>query len=247
MQTHQVAAGRGWGWIRDGWDIFLKNPLIWIALVVIYMVIAVVMSLIPIIGGLAYALIAPALVGGMLYGAQRLEGGDELEIAHLFQAFRDKPLTAPMLTLGAISLAGSLVIGLFGGGLMMGAMVGAGMTETGTPVTMNTALGGGLIALVVVLALAVILFAMLFYAVPLTMFRAAKPVDAVKASLNACLVNWLPLLVFGLIYTVLSVLAAIPFMLGFLVLGPVTVAALYRSYREVFGAPETGVATMEME
>jgi uncharacterized membrane protein len=45
----------------------------------------------------------------------------------------------------------------------------------------------------------------------------------------------LPLLVFGLVYLVLAVVAAIPFGLGFLILFPVTICALYASYREVFG------------
>jgi uncharacterized membrane protein len=45
----------------------------------------------------------------------------------------------------------------------------------------------------------------------------------------------LPLLVFGLVYLVLAVAAVIPLGLGFLVLGPVTVCAVYASYREIFG------------
>jgi len=59
---------------------------------------------------------------------------------------------------------------------------------------------------------------------------------AAQDSVAACWINVLPLLVFGLIYLVLAVVAAIPLLLGFLVLGPVTVCAVYASYEEVFGA-----------
>jgi hypothetical protein len=44
-----------------------------------------------------------------------------------------------------------------------------------------------------------------------------------------------PFLLYGLIYIVASVVASIPFMLGWLLLGPLTMLTVYVSYKDVFG------------
>ena len=62
------------------------------------------------------------------------------------------------------------------------------------------------------------------------------PVDALKASFNACLKNFLSLLVYGLIVMVLMFFAALPAFLGFLVLIPVLFGSVYVSYRDIFVA-----------
>jgi uncharacterized membrane protein len=66
-------------------------------------------------------------------------------------------------------------------------------------------------------------------------FRRIAPLDAVKASLRAVLRNWLPFLVYGVIQIGLSIVASIPFALGWLLLMPVMLLTAYVSYRDVFG------------
>jgi uncharacterized membrane protein len=74
----------------------------------------------------------------------------------------------------------------------------------------------------------------LLYGVPLVMLAGQNAWPAVQDSIAACWTNMLPLLVFGLVYLGLIVVAAIPLGLGFVILFPVTVCAAYASYREVF-------------
>ena len=62
------------------------------------------------------------------------------------------------------------------------------------------------------------------------------PVEALKASFNACLKNTLPFLVYGLVVMVLLFFAALPVGLGFLVLIPVLSGSVYVSYRDIFVA-----------
>ena len=45
-----------------------------------------------------------------------------------------------------------------------------------------------------------------------------------------------PFLLWGLIYIIASIVASIPFALGWLVLGPVLMLTMYVSYKDVFGA-----------
>ena len=48
-----VDAGRGIEWLKQGWQLFTKNPGMWIAIAVILLVIFIVLSFIPVVGGLA--------------------------------------------------------------------------------------------------------------------------------------------------------------------------------------------------
>jgi uncharacterized membrane protein len=73
------------------------------------------------------------------------------------------------------------------------------------------------------------------YAAPLVLFAGVPPVHSLKLSLKACLGNWLPLLVFGLILIPLTILASLPLMLGWLFLIPIVMIAIYASYRDIFG------------
>ncbi len=240
MTAIRVDAGRGWGWIVEGWQLFAKAPGIWIVIMLIYLGISVVLSLIPFVGGLAYTLLMPVLVGGMLYGAAALARGETLEIAHLFRGFQDQERMGPLVLLGLISVAGyvlmALVVMVFmGGGLIMGAT----LDSTGTvvpPEAMGGLLAGaGLIALLIVLTIGFLVGMALFYGVPLVMLGGQSAWPAAQDSVAASWINVLPLLVFGLIYLVLAVVAIIPFGLGLLILGPVTVGAVYASYQDVFG------------
>ena len=94
--------------------------------------------------------------------------------------------------------------------------------------------GAGLIVILIMLTIGFVVAMALFYGVPLVMLGRQNAWPAIQASIVACWINILPFLVFGLIYIVLAFIAAVPFGLGFLVLGPVTVCAIYASYREVF-------------
>ncbi len=241
MAMMRVDAGRGWGWIVEGWRLFAQAPGIWIVILLIYLGISVVLSFIPFVGGLASMLLLPVLGGGMLYGAAAQARGEPLEIAHLFRGFQDQERMGPLVMLGLISLGGyvlmALVLAVFmGGGLMMGATLD---TTTGTiipPEAMGGLLAGaGLVALLIILIIGALMTMALFYGIPLVMLGGQNAWPAAQDSVAACWMNMLPLLVFGLIYLVLAVVALIPFGLGFLILGPVTVGAVYASYREVFG------------
>ena len=246
MTVIRADAGRGWGWIVEGWHLFAKAPGIWIVIMLIYLGISVVLSLIPFVGMLAHALLSPVLGGGMVYGAAAQARGEMLEIGHLFRGFQDQERMGPLVLLGLISLAGYVLMILVavvfvGGGLMVGAV----MDSTGAVVPPEAMgglfVGAGLIALLVILTIGLLMTMALFYGIPLVMLGGQNAWPAARDSVAACWANVLPLLVFGLIYLVLAVVAAIPFGLGLLILGPVTVCAVYASYRDVFGETSTRV------
>jgi len=244
VKIRRVAAGRGWEWLVEGWKLFLKAPGIWILMLLIYFAINLVLSFIPFVGSLASTLITPALMGGMVYGAAALAQGDALLVSHIFQAFQEQRRLGPMLTLGVLLLIGYIIIGL----VIASFATGTSLSEGESPamreemvINVLQGVGGGV--LVMVLLLVILLTMAMFYAVPLVMLGGIAPWLAVQQSVAGCFTNILPFLVFGFVYLLLAFLAAIPFGLGFLVLGPVTFGAIYASYMDVFA--DLGIDQLE--
>jgi uncharacterized membrane protein len=73
----------------------------------------------------------------------------------------------------------------------------------------------------------------IWFAPALVALHAMPAIDAMKLSFKACLANIVPFLMYGLVLTVLMVVAIIPCGLGLLVLLPVMYISYYTSYREV--------------
>ena len=73
-----------------------------------------------------------------------------------------------------------------------------------------------------------------WFAPALVVFHEFGPLAAMKQSFSGCLRNIPAFLVYGLIGMLLAILASIPAMLGWLVLGPVFTGSLYASYRDIF-------------
>jgi len=237
MNFQRVESGKGWIWITEGWELFMKNPGIWIVLALILFVVYFVLGLIPFLGSLASAVIGPALFGGMIYGARELDEGRSLEIPHLFQAFSDSDRTVPMLLLGLVPLAAAIVTLILTVIFGFGVVGTAALTGSGGA-TVGMAVGGGLLMFLVMLVLGFVVGALMLFAIPRVIFGHAEPIPAVKESLEASLANIGAFLIFALLYMVFAILAMIPFGLGFLILLPVMAGAVYSATKEVFGAGE---------
>jgi len=232
MGGRAVGAGQGWTWIAEGFGLFRKAPGIWIALVVILFVILVVLAFIPLLGAVATFLVLPVFIGGLLLGCQALQGGGELEVAHLFAGF--KAHTGNLIVLGALAIAGWIVVMLpvvviVGAGAFLAAIRGdaAGVAALG---------GSFMLAWLVALALSVPIYMALWFAPALVVLRGMAPIEAIKESFLGCLKNILPFLVYSIVLMVLGIVASIPLGLGWLVLGPTLIASVYVSYRDIYGA-----------
>jgi len=232
MGGRAVGAGQGWTWIAEGFGLFKRAPGIWIALVVILFVILVVLAFIPLLGAVATFLVVPVFVGGLLLGCQTLQGGGELEIAHLFAGF--KAHTGNLIVLGALAIAGWIVVMLpvvviVGAGAFLAAIRGdaAGVAALG---------GSFMLAWLVALALSVPIYMALWFAPALVVLRKMAPIEAIKESFLGCLKNILPFLVYSIVLTVLGIVASIPLGLSVHVRVATLIASVYVSYRDIYGA-----------
>jgi len=223
-----VPAGNGWQWIADGFALFKMNPGIWILNLIILMVIFVALALIPFIGTLATYILFPILTGGLMLGCHALEHSEPLEVGHLFAGFREK--AGPLAVFGVLYLVGLVAIVLiasvfFGFGIF-------GALFMGSKPAMSALML--LLMLLVVLGLSIPLVMAIWFAPSLVVFHDLQPMDALKQSFSGCLKNIVPFLVYGIIGFVISIIASIPFGLGWLVWAPTVIASAYTGYRDIF-------------
>jgi uncharacterized membrane protein len=214
----------------QGWRCFAKDPAIWVVTALFYLVLIIALNWIPVVGPVAAALVGPALLGGLVWGAREVDRGHDLEVSHLFQAFRNGATTGPMLILGLVPagvtvLLGTMIL------VLVGSATGAGLITGSEATAVGVLAGGGLLVGLGFLLSSVVTVAALLYAIPLVMFDHSKPASAIITSLKASFANLVPLLVLGLIYLILLFLATIPLGLGLLVLVPVTAGTVYTSYK----------------
>jgi uncharacterized membrane protein len=232
MTNEALNADRGLTWLAEGWRLFQLNIGMWIALFVIYAIVVVVAHGLPLVGWLLGPLVTPALAAGMLGAARDLDDGRDIALETLFAPMQDPTRRAALLTLGAIYLAGVVALMLLGFAIGGSALLGGAMLGGGG--AMAAVLGTGFFMFMVGGLLLAVLASVVFYAIPLVTFRNVAPMDALKQSLNGLLKHWLPLLVYGVITVVLAVIASMPALLGWLVLGPVLFGGMYASYKDLF-------------
>ena len=223
-------AGAGLQWIQDAWKLFTANPGMWIVFIIILFGISLVLQFIPIVGGIAQALIMPILSGGVMLGCDSLRRGGALEFDHLFAAF--KTHAAPLVIVGALYLAAVIVVMViaivpFVGAVGLGALAGQG--EIGAAQA-----GGMMIGVLLALALLIPVIAAYWFAVPLVTLNNIAPVEALKLSFFGCFKNIIPFLIYGLIGLVIAFVATLPLALGWLVAAPVFMASLYTGYRDIY-------------
>ena len=225
-----VGAGRGWDWIASGWALFKKQPGLWILATVMLGILFVLVSLIPILGSLANALLLPLISAGLMLGCAAQDRGGEFEMAHLAAGFKQK--TGDLVMIGVCNLVGWLIIALavmavIGGGVFMAVLRGG---ATGAGISLVSML----LAMLIAAGLSVPLYMATWFAPALIMLNGLAPIAALKASFGACLRNWLPFLVYGIVMLVLGLACMITLGLAYLVLIPVIVASVYTAYRDIF-------------
>lgn len=236
---HGVPAGHGWQWIAGAWGYFKQSPLAWIGAVVVWIVLMMLTSLVPLLGPLALNLLTPVITAGFMLGAQEQRLGGSFEFRHLFAGFSANP--GSLILVGLFYLVGivavMVVVGMMVGGAAFAMMARA---QGGADPEMAAAMMQGpvLIALLVAMALMIPLIMAYWFAPALVALENVSPFAAMGMSFRACLKNILPFFVYSLIVMVLMIVAMIPLGLGMLVMAPVMLAAMYVSYRDIFYSAE---------
>lgn len=225
-----LSAGQAWQWITDGWQIFRRQPGTWIGITIALFLFYVVLGLVPLIGQLATTVLTPLIGAGLLLGCKAIDEGGTLTFGHLIEGFK-LPQAGRLAVLGLAALASAIVLmvvifAVAGAGWGF-AMLGGQSGPAGFGVM-------ALVAILLALGLSVPVYMALWFAPSLVTFQDYGAIDALKTSFFACLKNIVPFIIYGIVVTVLAILAMIPLGLGLLVLMPVIIASVYTAYRDIF-------------
>lgn len=233
MNVRAVDAGKGWQWIVDGFNLFKKSPLLWIALTIVLALLWILSFAIPVLGPLLFNLLSPVLFAGLMIGCRALDNGEELELAHLFAGFRQH--ASALVTIGGVYLVGTIVVlgvvFVVAGGSMLPTVLSK---STADIETLAAAIRSMALALAVGAAVYAPLLMLIWFAPLLVVFEGLAPMEAMKLSFAACWTNMIPFLVYGLVILALWFIASIPLLLGLVVLLPVLFCSVYASYRDIF-------------
>jgi len=238
MNINSVKSSRGTAWITEGFSLFMKNPIAWIGVIIIILVIFVVSSLIPGVNLLIHMML-PILFAGLIIGCKEQQQGGAFRVGHLFAGFSHHP--GRLILLSVISNVGFLVIMLLSVMLalpFMGDLPSMAELSSGNIDVLQKSTQQILLVLLIGLVLSIPLFMALWFAPVIIVLDNLGVFDAMKQSLKGCYVNSLPFLIYGLLGLIVSIIAALPLFLGWLVLAPVIVTSIYISYTDIFAHSE---------
>lgn len=244
-----LPAGEGAAWWGESWRIFCAAPLPWIGIFVVFVVISIALSYVPVVGHPVYVVLTPVFAGGVMLGCHALARGEPLTIGHLFEGFRGARFQ-PLLVLGLLSLAVMFAVAVFAAGTIFLALGASGLGEIMRILdTANVAgvdylavgeavaAAGPAILLVLLVAVTVaLLVAMAYWFAPaLVALNGEAPIAALSKSFAASWRNFAAFLLYSVIYIGLALAATIPLGLGWLVLGPMLAGSCYAGWRTIFG------------
>tara|TARA_Y100001936_G_scaffold94253_2_gene92772 strand:+ start:2200 stop:2946 length:747 start_codon:yes stop_codon:yes gene_type:complete len=245
MKIKQVGTKQGLQWILNGLYQFRQSPLVWIIICsALYIIIATLSYMLELYGLLIFIILFPVLQAGLWTGCRALEQGEKLQFFHLFSGFKISPV--PLLTLGAISLVGQLlifvIISTIAGDVAMDYAIEGTRVDKETEVI--KAADNMLSALLVGIVLHIPLIMAIWFTPLLIVFNKMTPYEAMKLSFIACLSNFICLQVFITSLLLLGVITLIPYILfdfaalsfGLVnfVLMPIIYASVYASYKAIF-------------
>lgn len=247
MEARKVNASHGWMWIKHGYWLFRKNPLLWMVLTAIGVVGLLGIAVIPVVGDPLATLLFPVLLAGFMFGCHALAQGEELELAHLFAGFQQH--AQQLVTLGGVNLVGQLLIlgvmMLTGGATLVSILTSSKPADD--PAILVQAVSGAGFALLLGMTLFSVLLMAMQFAPMLVIFGKMQPIPALKTSLRAFLRNVIPLTVYAVMLLPFAVLATLPMMLGWLVLLPIIFTSMYAIYRDLFPTQEESAPAVEGE
>jgi hypothetical protein len=240
VQAQDVPASHGWIWIKQGFELFRKAPLIWLILSMFWSILlgTAMMVLWP-IGAIFIILLYPTLLAVWLRICQQIDQLGTLEIGRLLNGLGQN--IRQLLGLGGLIMVAQLILSIIATMLVpldpeLTKLVAA-YPNISTGEIQNAA--PRLLKFMVVQLIATIpIFIAAWFAPPLIAFRTLKTWHAIRWSVYACVSNLGALSIYGLICTVLiitaGILPAIGTLLVSLIITPIFFATIYVAYQDIF-------------
>ncbi|MGH1407992.1 MAG: BPSS1780 family membrane protein [Aeromonas sp.] len=228
----RYTTGRGWVWVRSGFDIFNKGMGASVAMVVFWFGVGMVLDLLP-AGGLISQLLYMVWGAGWVAVAARGYRGEPLQFADLFAGFRHK--LTPLMLGGLLVLALFILIGLVCGGLLsMWGLLSVLTQDPDSMVVSALQLQQLLLVLLVGMVLAIPVLMAVTFSPALIYFHDVGILQAARLSFAGCWHNMWPFFWWGLLSAILLLFGAVLLLVGLLVVIPALNYSIYVAYRDIF-------------
>ena len=218
-------------WIRGGFDYFKQQPLHWIGIVLVMMVIYTALSMLWIME-IFSAVISCLMSGGLMIACYKQLQGDRFTINTLFDGFRFK--LVPLLILGLLILLASVIAILLTVVVVMVVMGGVSSFDSLATASPDIAPLAGVGLILMILLIWIPLIMMTWFAPALVTLNGEGPLRSMVLSFKGAWRNIWPLSLYGLLLMLLMIVASIPLFLGWLVLLPMIYTTQFVAYREIF-------------
>ncbi|HEY9035098.1 MAG TPA: BPSS1780 family membrane protein [Pseudomonadales bacterium] len=271
LQVWPAAAGALW--VRQGFALFRQAPGRWLAGLAILALSMMAVSVLPVVGDILGPLLGPVFNAGLMFYASKLASGRDARAGDLFIGLRER--TAALVGVGGISL---LVMFLL---LVLLAMMAATSLGEEPLKALVAALQAEdmdamkaivmphsdalLLDALIAIALYLPFAAAMWFAPALILLNQCAVLTALRLSLQACIRNFMPMLVYslvlmgwvalgGIVFTLLAavspVFASVVMVLLAIVFGGLLVAVQWVSFAAMFpqsnGQPPRTDGKMEM-
>lgn len=239
MQIRKLNAARGWTWVRQGYQLIARSPLLSVALALIGTLAMFFAISIPLFGPLLAVLLMPLLMAGYMRVCRALEEDEAVELPLLFAGIRTH--ASHLIALGGYTLLGLLLSSmamLIIGGEALNKLLEKFQSANDPQLlidAMSSAGSGVALGLMLGFALVCMLMMAFQYAPMLVFFSDVPPLAALRISLAGFLRNVIPYTIYSLIIQAIGVvLSMLPFGIGLVFFIPLCFTSLYVSYRNIF-------------
>jgi len=230
IRVAELPASQGARWLAESFRMFRASPVPWLGLAAGWVSITFALLLVPFLGGVIANFLQPGFFASFAIAGYKQAAGERIAMADLFSGFRRHMRS--QVNLGAVLLIAEIAI------FALMAAMGLPMSgEAGRQFTVAEyvdALQGKEWILAAGFLLTVVVKGALWFAPPLIAFHGMPTLHAIRWSVYAALENLGTMLVYGATLLALSILGALPWALGLLVVLPMMAISTYVSYRDVF-------------
>ena len=245
IQVVRPPAVQGLAWVKQGWALFMTAPVPWSGMTALVFLVLMGVGALPYAGAVLVHALSPFIVAGYMAASRAAATGDTVNFLFLGAGWRQGRHSLLLIGLGyMLAMWGVFrITTFFTGGDLSLLMAQVERPHQLTPEEAEALLQGIMPAMMLGSALLMPLLMATWFSPALAHFEGFAPGRAVWWSLWACWVNWRPLLVYSVLLALLGMIAiVIPFGLGLLVFIPLTLAATYAAYADIFQTVDEGEA-----
>lgn len=250
---------RGGAWLQDASRMLAAARVPWLMLLLVYYMIQLVMSVIPLVGPVAMMVLRPVFTVGFLAAAWTQERGGRPEVRHLFRGF--KANLWALIPIGCVLTIGT-TLAVMSTALIDGGVLLEAITSNAKPDETLAANGRVEAAMLFAIGCALPVLLSIWFAPALVVFQGCGAGQALATSLRASLANWRPIAVYGLLLfffggvvpgiaigliAILFPPPIVPYVIALIVVPYVFLFVVaqaisdYVAYRDIFHAGEEGV------